>query len=97
MRGIIPRAIEQVGSYKEMLEVEGWRYSMKVSFLEIYNETICDLLWDENSEELKHEIKVDNQGRRIVTDLTLKKLEPTNLFEIEEVMRLASKHRSVAR
>jgi len=96
MRGIIPRAIEQVGRYKEQLELEGWKYSMNVSFLEIYNETIRDLLRNERSNELKHEIKVDQQGRRTVTDLTLTPLEPTNLNEIEEVMRLASKHRSVA-
>jgi len=26
MRGIIPRAIEQVAMYKESLEKEGWKY-----------------------------------------------------------------------
>merc|ERR1719330_377913 len=40
MRGLIPRAIEQVGEYKNELERDGWQYSMQVSFLEIYNETI---------------------------------------------------------
>ena len=40
MRGIIPRAIEQVGMYKLELEEKGWEYSMEVSFIEIYNETI---------------------------------------------------------
>ena len=71
-------------------------FSVQVSFLEIYNETIRDLLRNENSEEVKHEIKVDAQGRRTVSDLTLQPLEPTNINEIEEVMRLAAKHRSVA-
>jgi kinesin family protein C1 len=40
MRGIIPRAIQQVGMYKLQLEEKGWEYSMEVSFIEIYNETI---------------------------------------------------------
>ena len=55
MRGIIPRAIEQVGKYKTDLEADGWEYEMKVSFLEIYNEKIRDLLRDDHNEELKHE------------------------------------------
>jgi kinesin family protein C1 len=40
MRGIIPRAIQQVGMYKLQLEEKGWEYTMEVSFIEIYNETI---------------------------------------------------------
>lgn len=40
MRGIIPRAIQQVGMYKSQLEEKGWEYTMEVSFIEIYNETI---------------------------------------------------------
>tara|TARA_B110000971_G_C19810294_1_gene408484 strand:+ start:165 stop:476 length:312 start_codon:yes stop_codon:yes gene_type:complete len=94
MRGIIPRAIEQVGKYKTTLEAEGWEYEMKVSFLEIYNEKIRDLLREETNEELKHEVKVDPKtGRRFVSDLTMKLLEPTNPQEIEDVMRQAAKHR----
>eukprot|EP00904_Undaria_pinnatifida_P003873 jgi/Undpi1/13487/HiC_scaffold_8.g03146.m1 len=44
MRGMIPRAMEQVGKYKSKLEAQGWVYEMEVSFLEIYNEQIRDLL-----------------------------------------------------
>ncbi|GMH96701.1 hypothetical protein TrST_g5295 [Triparma strigata] len=96
MRGIIPRAIEQVGAYKLELERDGWEYTMEVSFLEIYNETIRDLLRDDSSSEAKHEIKVDSNGRRFVTDLTMTPLDPNKNDEIEAVMRTASKHRSVA-
>ena len=34
----------QVGKYKRKLEAQGWVYEMQVSFLEIYNEQIRDLL-----------------------------------------------------
>lgn len=38
----------QVGKYKSKLEAQGWEYVMQVSFLEIYNEQIRDLLRENN-------------------------------------------------
>jgi len=96
MRGIIPRAIEQVGAYKAQLESDGWQYSMQVSFLEIYNETIRDLLRENEVSDIKHEVKVTPEGRRYVSDITMTPLEPTDGAAVEEVMRQAAKHRSVA-
>ena len=96
MRGIIPRAIERVGEYKAELEAQGWQYEMKVSFLEIYNETIRDLLRDEEIGEKKHEIKVNPDGSRLVTDLTIRPLEPTDQKAVEDVMKTAEKYRTVA-
>jgi len=95
MRGLIPRAIEQVGEYKQELERDGWQYEMKVSFLEIYNETIRDLLRAEEHSELKHEVKVGADGRRFVSDINMVPLEPTDLDAVEAVMRQAAKYRSV--
>jgi len=96
MRGIIPRAIEQVGDYKTQLEKDGWQYEMQVSFLEIYNETIRDLLRDDADSELKHEVKVNADGRRYVSDITMTSLEPKDEEAVEAVMSQAAKHRSVA-
>jgi len=95
MRGIIPRAIEQVGEYKELLEQDGWQYNMQVSFLEIYNETIRDLLRESEIDEHKHEVKVTPEGRRYVSDITMISLEPTDIDAVEGVMRTAAKYRSV--
>jgi len=95
MRGIISRAIEQVGEYKEILEKDGWQYSMQVSFVEIYNETIRDLLRIEENSTLKHEVKVNPDGRRYVSDINMIPLEPTDTEAVEAVMRQAAKHRSV--
>jgi len=96
MRGIIPRAIEQVGHYKDTLERGGWRYTMKVSFLEIYNEVIRDLLREENSEEQRHEIRLNSDNHRYITNLTLKPLELSNLEDVRDTLSLAAKNRSVA-
>jgi len=95
MRGIIPRSLEQIGRYKETLEKEGWSYSVSVSYLEIYQERIRDLLRSEKSGETKHDIKVDGHGNRFVTNLTTQPLDPTDQDAIQDVMRLAAKHRSV--
>lgn len=96
MRGIIPRAIEQVGKYKVVLEEDGWAYDMKVSMLEIYNETIRDLLREnEDTGDTKYDIKVDKDGERYVSNLALKRIDPTNMAAIEDVMQQAAKYRSV--
>ncbi|KAK6977723.1 kinesin-like protein [Favolaschia claudopus] len=43
-KGMIPRAVEQVFRVAEDLKDKGWTYTMEGQFLEIYNETITDLL-----------------------------------------------------
>ena len=95
MRGIIPRAIEQVGKRKKKLEQDGWTYEMKVSFVEIYNESIRDLLRKEKCDERKHELKMDTNGRRFITDINTVCLEPSDSNAVDNVMRQAAKHRSV--
>ena len=44
MRGIIPRAVEQILSQAKMMQQQKWTFTMKASFLEIYNEELRDLL-----------------------------------------------------
>ena len=96
LRGIIPRAMEQVGRYKLQLEDKGWEYSMEVSFIEIYNENVRDLLRDSSSDNnMRHEIKRDENGATYISDITMLELNPNNPEEIEEIMELASKYRSV--
>ena len=43
-RGIMPRAIQHVFSQFQELSSHGWEYKCTCSFVEIYNETITDLL-----------------------------------------------------
>ena len=44
--GVIPRAVKQIF---DILEVQNAEYSMKVTFLELYNEEITDLLAPEET------------------------------------------------
>ncbi len=97
MRGLIPRSIEQIGLHKKKLEQEGWEYVVNVSFLEIYNEAIRDLLRDAKSNECKHDIKVDSSdGRRTVTNLTVKRIDPADANCVDALLSLAAKRRSTA-
>jgi kinesin family protein C1 len=50
MRGIIPRAVEQILSQAGMMHSQRWTFTMKASFLEIYNEELRDLLVMVNSD-----------------------------------------------
>lgn len=43
-RGMIPRAVEKVFSGAENLRKEGWSFELRASHVEIYNETLRDLL-----------------------------------------------------
>jgi kinesin family protein C1 len=97
MRGIIPRAMQQVGVYKNELEAKGWEYHMEVSFVEIYNETIRDLLrtGPQNSEDGKHDIKKDLQGNVFVSDVEMTVVDPNNTEQIDSIMEHAARHRSV--
>lgn len=95
MRGIISRAMEQVGQYKLELEKKGWVYEMDVSFIEIYNESIRDLLRSTVSDDVKHDIKKDAHGNTSVSDVTMERVDPNDVDHIAQIMDVASRHRSV--
>jgi len=94
--GLIPRSIEQIGQYKSTLEADGWNYSIHVTFLEIYNESIRDLLRESDEVFVKHEIKIGDDGNRTVTNLTVKQLDPNDKNAVSSVLQLAARRRSVA-
>ena len=97
MRGIIPRAMQQVGKYKSELEAKGWAYEMQVTFIEIYNETIRDLLrTGSNAESGKHEIKKDANGGTYISDVQVITVDPNDAQQVDSIMRLANSQRSVA-
>ncbi|KAJ3543865.1 hypothetical protein NMY22_g2980 [Coprinellus aureogranulatus] len=94
--GMIPRAVEQVFRIAEEMKDKGWEYRIEGQFLEIYNETIHDLLTPfDASDQKKHEIKHDPKtGRTIVTELTVVPL--TSPEQVKGLLARAQSRRSVA-
>ena len=50
------------------LQDQGWEYTLSASFLEIYNETIRDLLAEPGT-NLKYDIKHDREGHVSVSNI----------------------------
>jgi kinesin family protein C1 len=91
--GMIPRAVAQIFQSTEALREKGWTFSFECSYLEIYNESIRDLLAAKGDADGKFEIKhID--GRTIVTDLTI--FPVTQPGEIMTLLRRAAANRAVA-
>ncbi|KAF9489289.1 kinesin-domain-containing protein [Pleurotus eryngii] len=93
--GMIPRAVEQVFRVAEELKRKGWEYKMEGQFLEIYNETINDLLGKGEFDKKKHEIKHDPKTNSTrVTDANVVPLHsPT---QVRSLLAVAQSRRSVA-
>ncbi|KAF0729112.1 hypothetical protein AaE_009406 [Aphanomyces astaci] len=95
MRGIIPRSIEKIMAEVTKSEAQGWRYVMHASFLEIYNETVRDLLADKADKKLVLKMDPKNgQNAVMVQDLTLVTID--SLHQVEGLMEKAARVRSVA-
>lgn len=92
--GMIPRAVSQIFDSASRLAERGWAFQFEASFLEIYNETIRDLLNDkENSAQASHEIR-HNGSKTTVSDLAV--LPVASVQAVMDVLQLAGKNRAVA-
>ncbi|KAG9042950.1 kinesin-like nuclear fusion protein [Tulasnella sp. UAMH 9824] len=90
-RGMIPRAVRHVFQVAQQLQKKGWSYRMEGQFLEIYNETIVDLLGKGN--DGKHEIKHEKNGRTTVTDVVVYPLRSPD--QVQNLLNLAQSRRTV--
>jgi kinesin family protein C1 len=73
--GMIPRTVEQIYHVAQKLQPMGWDYTMSGQFLEIYNESIHDLLGNAaDYGKVKHDIHHDKNGKTTVTDIATGKL-----------------------
>jgi len=80
--GMIPRSVTQIFEAAKVLRSRGWTFEIEASFLEIYNETVRDLLVS-NSKGVKYDIKHDQQGRTTVTNLkTVKVGRPEQVYDL---------------
>ncbi|KAM4640645.1 kinesin-like protein KIFC1 isoform 2-T2 [Discoglossus pictus] len=95
--GMIPRAIKQIFSCSEELKIKGWQYKFTASFLEIYNETLRDLLVTRLDKKLEYEIrKVSNSSNEVYVT-NLRYVEVASVEEVNEVLQIAKSNRSVAK
>ncbi|XP_004494989.1 kinesin-like protein KIN-5B [Cicer arietinum] len=97
--GVIPRAVRQIF---DILEAQNADYSMKVTFLELYNEEITDLLSPEDNnstrpieEKIKKPVALMEDGKGSVV---VRGLEEESVYSVNEIYTLlergASKRRT---
>ncbi|KAJ6842405.1 kinesin-like protein KIN-14N [Iris pallida] len=90
-RGLIPRSLEQIFETSQSKLSQGWKYKMQASMLEIYNETIRDLLASSQSGSL--DIKHDANSNSYVPGLTV--VDVCSINEVSFLLRQAAQSRSV--
>ncbi|THU48463.1 hypothetical protein C4D60_Mb09t26520 [Musa balbisiana] len=102
-KGLIPRSLEQIFQTSQSLQSQGWKYKMQASILEIYNETIRDLLSPSRPSTLdtsgglckQYTIKHDSNGNTIISDLTI--VDVCSIKEVSFLLQQAAQSRSVGR
>ncbi|KAG6332091.1 hypothetical protein ID866_7001 [Astraeus odoratus] len=95
--GMIPRAVNEVFRAADALGSKGWEYKMEGQFLEIYNETINDLLGKGEFDKKKHEIKHEKNGNIAATRVTEVNVLPLSTpREVASLLRHANSRRTVA-
>ncbi|CAL0312004.1 unnamed protein product [Lupinus luteus] len=107
LKGLIPRSLEQIFHTSQSLKDQGWKFNMQASILEIYNETIRDLLSSNRSSGMdqartdngipgkQFTIKHDANGNTLVSDLTI--VDVCSVKEISSLLQKAAQSRSVGR
>jgi len=78
---------------------KGWEYTFEVSFLEIYLQTIRDLLANESEDisENKHEIKLVKKGKATVTCVDGLTIVPvSNTDELAPLLKKANSQRATS-
>ncbi|CAJ2648815.1 unnamed protein product [Trifolium pratense] len=96
LKGMIPRSLEQIFLVSQALKDQGWKYTMQASVLEIYNETIRDLLSPTENPGKKYNIVHDANGKNTyVPELTI--VDVCGADEISTLLQKAAQSRSVGR
>lgn len=91
--GVIPRTVdllfESVKNYKKI----GWEYEIKVTFLEIYNEVLYDLLSNEQK-DMEIRMSKNNKSDIYVTNITEERVSCAS--RLRQLMDIAKMNRATA-
>ncbi|KAF2751110.1 carboxy-terminal kinesin 2 [Sporormia fimetaria CBS 119925] len=94
--GMIPRATAQIYAEATRLEEKGWKYKMEGNFVEVYNETYNDLLGrSEDLDKKKLEVRHDPTKKQTTLENAVS-VPLDSPSRVEEMLKTASKNRSVA-
>ncbi|KAM6973853.1 kinesin-like protein KIFC1 [Tautogolabrus adspersus] len=94
-RGVIPRAVQQIFKAAEKLGSQGWEFSFTASFVEIYNETLRDLLYTGKANKRpEHEVRKLTNNDVTISNLTYEKV--SNEDQVLGLIALANQNRSTA-
>lgn len=94
--GVSPRAINEL--FNQLRErADEWTFTLTLSMLEIYNETIHDLLNNNNGAKMEKEkldVRQTPEGNQVVglTDVPI-----TNMEQVKELMRQGQNNRAVGK
>ncbi|KAJ2694346.1 kinesin-like nuclear fusion protein [Coemansia sp. RSA 1285] len=99
--GIIPRAVGQIYENTSKLAERGWEYTLEGQFLEIYNETLQDLLAPAgrsasagSDKQTKLDIYQDSEGHTRVKNVTTVKVDSAE--RVRWLLAKAAENRTVA-
>lgn len=107
MKGIIPRAVSKILDQARIMNKQKWNYKLSASFLEIYNESLKDLLTSmqrsnekSNKKNKNLSIKRNREGKSFVDGLVQIPIDVDDPFvgmqQLGALMSVASRSRSVA-
>jgi hypothetical protein len=91
-KGIIPKAFSHIFGYIDSVE-DDTKFLVRCSYLEIYNESILDLLGSDHT--TKHDVKEDPDKGIYVNNLT--NVIVKSVAEIEKIMNAGNKHRKTGK
>ncbi|XP_007483744.1 kinesin-like protein KIFC1 isoform X2 [Monodelphis domestica] len=101
VEGLIPRAVRHLFSVAKKLQGQGWSYTFVASYVEIYNETIRDLLASVGGARKcqggECEIRLAGPGSKELIVTNARYVPVTCEEEVESLLHLARQNRAVAR
>ncbi|GAB0492228.1 hypothetical protein MMPV_003489 [Pyropia vietnamensis] len=94
--GVIPRAVAQIFDHTERMASDGWKFELKASFMEVYNDQVRDLLGSAAEDaNVKYDVRFDAATHlSVVSNLTT--VTVNSREEVDKVISTSLSNRSTA-